>query len=100
MIGMSIAMFTQKHGLTFERDVDDFGEFRALYLDVDGHPAMLKRYDGEPSEGITIYLEAGLNEKSMDKLLNKILRKYAISRADLVWRETMPVPRKASSAAH
>src|SRR5580658_5596873 len=79
MIGMSIAMFTQKHGLTFERDVDDFDEFRALYLDVDGHPAMLKRYDGEPSEGITIYLEAGLNEKSMDKLLNKILRKYAIS---------------------
>jgi hypothetical protein len=100
MIGMSLALFTQKHGLTLEHDVDDFDEFRALYLDVDGHPAMLKRYNGERSEGITIYLEAGLNEKSAARLLSKILRKYEINRADLVWRETMPVPQKARSVAH
>ena len=99
MIDMSVPEFSEACGITFRHEKDDLDEYFALYLDISGTPAALKRYNGEPPKGITIYLESTLAEKAADRIIGKILKHYNLTKDRISWRDSLPVTVGDSSSA-
>lgn len=87
MIALSIEEFSRDNALVFDRDQDDLDAFSVIYLTVDGKVAALKKYDGEPGEGITLYLESSVRGKFVDKAINKTLKHYNLTKDRISWRE-------------
>jgi hypothetical protein len=82
---IAVREFEARQGLNFEKGIDDLDEYQALYLRSGSRTLAFIHHKGEPGDGMTLYLERGLDKKDADTFIAKLIKFYDLPPAS--WRE-------------
>lgn len=94
IINVPVRKFEDEIGLTFAKGHDDLDNYSAMFFQVGLRTCAFIHYEGEPDDGMTLYLERDLSPEDTEGLLHQILTEYNFSPELVAWREREDVRRK------
>jgi hypothetical protein len=87
MAKLSTSTMDRDLGIAFDRDSDDLDACSAAFFRTNAHVFAFIRYDGEPEDNVTIYLERSLSPTDVGEALARIAEEFGIPNDRIVWRE-------------
>ena len=98
VVRMSPHGLARRLGIAFERDTDDLDSHSAAYFRAPDQVFAFMRYDGEPEDNLTLYLERRLSPEEVSRSVDAIAREFDIPADRIIWRETADLRRAAARA--
>jgi hypothetical protein len=98
IVRISPQEMTRTLGVPFEREADDLDGYSAAFFRARGQVFAFMRYDGEPEDNLTLYLERRLSPEEVGRALATIAKEFDIAAERIVWRETADLRPAATPA--